>query len=426
MDWNISSRLNSFIRWSRDYDTANQSYSLPVRNAANEFNPYSVDFNKPGHGIAIGLTATLSPTMVNEFTFGKIWNGIGWYNHDDTQTLRSNIMSQTGLPSSVAFPAFNDLTALSKNDVGPRWLKSGTGQMNFADYVPNFSYGAGSGRTETAPSTAPCWGQCPYTNWAESWTFSDNVSKVMGKHNLKAGIYVERTAKDQAGNNGNYLGQWSFGSSSSPLNVNDGYANAWLGNPGSYAEGSRNFSEWWFWQTEFFVQDSWRVSRRLTLDLGARFYAMPPITNTSTGRNASSIFVPQAYDKANQMRIYEGACMWLTGANANTRYSTVNGPCPNNATAGQRAWDRATNTFAGNWLVGTFVPASAGGYANPSAVTPTSGTARRRIQPAPSAGPVHSTYGFAGVPFRLCLGRVRQRQDGHPRRHRAIPQPPQL
>ncbi len=374
VDWNITSRLNSYVRWSRDYDTANQGYQLPIRNAANQFNPFSVDFNKPGHGVAVGLTATISPTTVNEFTFGKIWNGIGWYNHDDTQALRSNIMSQTDLPSSIAFPAFQNLSnsPLVTGDVGTRWLMSSKGQMNFADYVPNFSYGAGSGRSEAAPNTAQCWGQCPYTNWAESWTFSDSISKVWGKHNLKAGIYVEKTAKDQAGNNGNYLGQWSFGpNGSNPLDVNDGYANAWLGNFNQYAEGQRNFSEWWFWQTEFFVQDSWRVTRRLTLDLGARFYAMPPITNTSTGRNASSVFVPEAYNSGAQMRIYEQACMWLSGANAGTRYSTANGPCPNNATAGQRAWDRATNTFAGNWLVGTFVPASAGGYTGTP--TPTSG-----------------------------------------------------
>src|ERR1035438_1774138 len=29
---------------------------------------------------------------------------------------------------------------------------------------------------------------------------------------------------------------------------------------------------WWFTQVEAFVQDNWRVSRRLTLDLGVRFY----------------------------------------------------------------------------------------------------------------------------------------------------------
>ena len=42
---------------------------------------------------------------------------------------------------------------------------------------------------------------------------------------------------------------------------------------------------------EFYAQDSWRVNRRLTLDLGVRFYGMPPITNTNTGRNGSAEFV---------------------------------------------------------------------------------------------------------------------------------------
>jgi len=376
VDWNITSRLTSFARWSRDYDKdwgPSGTWGMPVRNASNNFVPYSVDFNKPGHGIAIGLTYTITPTMVNEFTFGKIWNGIGWYNHDDSLTLRSNIMSQAGSASSLPFPSFHDLAkdpnVTDPGNFGPRVLESGSGFLNFATYVPSFSFGDAAGRTESAPSTSPCWGQCPYTNWAESWTFSDSVSKVQGKHNLKAGVYVERTAKDQAGNSGSYLGSWNFGNnSSSPYDVGDGYGNAWLGNYSSYAEGNRNFSEWWFWQTEFFAQDSWRVSRRLTLDLGARFYAMPPITNTSTGRNASAEFVAAAYSMNNAERLYMQACENLT---TQTLYSTANGQCPNNATASARAYDPKTGTFAGNWLVNTFVPNSVANY--PATASPTPG-----------------------------------------------------
>ena len=66
---------------------------------------------------------------------------------------------------------------------------------------------------------------------------------------------------------GTLNGNWNFSNNSaSPMNVNDGYGNAWLGNFNNYSEGSRNFSEWWFWQVEFFAQDSWRVNRRLTVN----------------------------------------------------------------------------------------------------------------------------------------------------------------
>ena len=31
-----------------------------------------------------------------------------------------------------------------------------------------------------------------------------------------------------------------------------------------------------YWNTEFYIQDNWRVNRRLTLDVGLRFYNQPP------------------------------------------------------------------------------------------------------------------------------------------------------
>ncbi|MEO8594373.1 MAG: carboxypeptidase regulatory-like domain-containing protein [Candidatus Solibacter sp.] len=359
LDWNITDKLNSFVRYSQDYDRDRTGWGIPVKDSAGSYNPFSVNFNRPGHGYAVGLTYTVTPTVVNEFTFGKIWNGIGWYVYDETQTNRSNMGN---------VPSFNDLSKdpLITNDVGHRWLESSEGQKNFANYVPNVSFGTSAGRTETAPSTSPCWGQCPYTNWAESWSFIDGVSTVKGKHNLKFGVYVERTAKVQAGNNGSYLGSYSFGNdTNNPLDTQDGYANAWLGNYRQYAEGARNTGNWWFWQVEFYAQDSWRVNRRLTLDLGVRFYAMPPITNMNTGRDGTTEFVRDAYNANQVMRLYVGSCVTLATM---TPFDTTNAPCPNNATVNTRAYDAGTNTYGISSLIGTYVPNTVAKY--PSTATP--------------------------------------------------------
>src|SRR5581483_9953680 len=215
-----------------DYDKDYMNFGIPVRDTSGNFNPTAANFTKPGHGYAVGVTSTISPTMVNEFTFGKIFNGIGYYEADDSQVQRSNM----GNP-----PSFNNFATdpLFTNDTGKRWL-AGTGPLNFANYVPTLQFGDAAGRNENAPSTNPCWNGCPYTNLAESWSFADNLSKVVGKHNLKAGIYVERTDKIQAGSQGNYLGQYSFNNdTNNPLDTQDGYANAWLGNYRQYAEGAK-------------------------------------------------------------------------------------------------------------------------------------------------------------------------------------------
>ena len=357
-DWNINEKNRVFVRYSQDYDTDLTNFGIPVKDTSGNYSPTAANFTKPGHGYAVGLTTTLSPTMVNEFTFGKIFNGIGYYEANDSQVQRANMGNPPSFDNFATDPLFT-------NNSGTRWL-AGTGPLNFANYVPTVAYGDSAGRTETAPSTNPCWNGCPYTNQADSWTFADNLTKVVGKHNLKAGVYVERTFKVQDGSQGSYLGSYSFGNDGSgqnPLDTQDGFANAWLGNYRQYAEGQKNIGDWKFWQTEFYVQDSWRVSRRLTLDLGLRFYGMPPIANVGTGRNASAEFVASSYNTNQVERLYVGECVNPT---TNAVISTANSPCPSTATT--KAYDPGTGTFAISSLIGTFVPNSVAHY--PSAATP--------------------------------------------------------
>jgi Carboxypeptidase regulatory-like domain/TonB-dependent Receptor Plug Domain len=357
IDWNVNEQNRVFIRYSQDYDADLTNFGIPVKDTSGNYAPTAANFTKPGHGYALGVTTTLSPTMVNEFTFGKIFNGIGYYEANDNQVQRANMGNPPSFDNFATDPLFNNN--------GKRWL-AGTGPLNYANYVPTISFGDSAGRTETAPSTNPCWNGCPYTNQADSWTFADSLTRVVGKHNLKAGIYVERTFKVQDGSQGNYLGAYTFGNdplSQNPLDTQDGFANAWLGNYRVYSEGQKNIGDWKFWQTEFYVQDSWRVSRRLTLDLGLRFYGMPPITNVGTGRNASTEFVASAYDQSKAERLYIGECVNPT---TNAIISTANGPCPSTGTT--KAYDPVTNTFTLGSLAGTFVPNSVANY--PAGATP--------------------------------------------------------
>jgi hypothetical protein len=356
-DYNLNQNNRVFARYSQDYDRDLTNFGIPVNDGTGNYSPTAAVFTKPGHGYAIGITTTLSATMVNEFTFGKIFNGIGYYEANDAQVQRANMGNPPSFDNYSTDPLFNN--------TGKRWL-DGSGPLNFADYVPTLTFGDTAGRTETAPSTNPCWNGCPYTNKADSWTFADNLSKVVSKHNLKVGVYVERTLKWQDGQQGNYLGAYNFSNDSSgqnPLDTGDGYANAWLGNYKQYSEGQKNIGDWKFWQVEFYAQDSWRVSQRLTLDLGLRFYGMPPITNVGTGRNASAEFVPSTYNQSQVERLYVGECV---NPSTNAIISTSNSPCPSSDTT--KAYDPLTGTFAISSLVGTFVPTSVANY--PSGATP--------------------------------------------------------
>ena len=82
-----------------------------------------------------------------------------------------------------------------------------------------------------------------YENFKPIWTFTDNLSKVLGKHTLKAGFYFENNHKIQPSTPA-YAGNFNFRTDSlnGVNNTGNGYANALLGyvdtlQPGDISRG---------------------------------------------------------------------------------------------------------------------------------------------------------------------------------------------
>ena len=92
-----------------------------------------------------------------------------------------------------------------------------------------------------------------------------------GRHNLKAGVYLEYNHKTEPGS-ADYMGNYNFGNdANNPLNTGNGYANMLLGAFSTYTELTAAWtSDVRHWQNDFYVQDNWRVTPRLTLDYGVR------------------------------------------------------------------------------------------------------------------------------------------------------------
>ena len=113
---------------------------------------------------------------------------------------------------------------------------------------------------------------------------TDNVAWIKGKHSVKAGFYLERMARNNVmpftyGTMGTYY----FGSdTANPYDTGYPTSNLLLGTVQAYGEDSQVFwNHAHYNQPEWYVQDSWRVSRRVTLDLGIRFQY--PGTNSAEG-----------------------------------------------------------------------------------------------------------------------------------------------
>ena len=88
----------------------------------------------------------------------------------------------------------------------------------------------------------------------------------------------------------NYAGTYNFGdSSTNPLDTGFGFANAAAGVFSSFQQANQ-YAEGWplYNQAEFYAQDTWRVTKRLTLDYGIRLYYVGPVYDG--GGNIANFF----------------------------------------------------------------------------------------------------------------------------------------
>ena len=326
IDYNVTSKLTAFARWGHDYDADDTAAYMPERNSTGSFAPVQIIHPSPGHSYAVGLTYTISPTLVNEFTFGKTFLSWDYYPADQSQYDRSQMLNPPSFDNFASDPSFVKDVNLPRPTLSP-------GSQFYQVGLPQVAFGGGQ-LSETSISSNRCSAICPQTNPTDLWSFADSISKVTGKHNLKVGLYYEWNENVQLSGVGSYLGSYSFAGNNvfNPHDTGDGWANAYLGQINSYSEGQRNVGDYHQRDVEFFAQDNWRVSRRLTLDLGVRFYHMPEQVDHNNGL---AQFVPSTYNPAAAERIFYPFCTAATTAKA----------CPSNTatTEYQYAWDPLTN-----------------------------------------------------------------------------------
>jgi Carboxypeptidase regulatory-like domain len=136
----------------------------------------------------------------------------------------------------------------------------------------------------------------PYYGYNTLWNFAGNLTRIQQAHNIKAGLFVEHTTRPVRQRSA-FNGAISFNADgSNPFNTNIGFANALIGAITSYQkadvqpEGNGQFVN-----TEFFVQDNWRATRRFTVDAGLRFYVLTPTKNRG---GLVAQFEPEAFDPA--------------------------------------------------------------------------------------------------------------------------------
>jgi len=271
VDWNIAPKTQFFARWMRDNTpnkNADGSMTVRIGSGGGWGGAYPFvgsTWTTGGQGLVGTWIQTFTPNLVNEavvgFNRGYQINDI--WQEDVSKATRTTYAGLSG------FQQFHP-------------------EINPDNIIPSASYGG-------VIADISVDNRFLFTGINRLMNFNDNLSWVKGTHSLKFGFYSEFTTRPSTRESW-MSGRFDFSPDpSSPLESGLGMANAYLGNVRTYQESdSWITSDSHYRDIEFYAQDSWRATRRLTIDIGARFQNISP---TFWPGQHAGIFDPTLYDE---------------------------------------------------------------------------------------------------------------------------------
>ena len=266
--------------------------SLPVNGIAN------TSTHSPGHQYNIAATYTPTPKFLIEagyrYSYGAIISVVtGAENFSQSGDV------QTALGSTFPF-------------------------QNLLGRVPSVSLTGGTGISDFGP----------YNDYNVNHTVYGNVTKVLGAHTLKFGAIYYHYNKHENQLSGSNNGAFSFDTSNAPtaattfngapvctgtaagggtcpFSFEQAFANFLLGQDASFSQASLDVTANIFDnQFEYYGQDTWRVTKKLTVTYGVRhsFFRQPTDASGTNGSSRLVNFDPALWNPA------EAPCITSTGA----------------------------------------------------------------------------------------------------------------
>jgi hypothetical protein len=280
-DFDINKSNRATFRWTQD------SWENPFPNNGSnfwgdsEYPTVGSTWSQPSKSVLAKVSSTIGNSMVNDVEFGYGYNAI----ITGLAGSRKAIVGEI----ATAYPSLFPSSIKQKDEFFGGW-----GGLN--------PYGSSQG-------SASIWNIAPYKNHEDLYTVQDNLSKLKGNHMLKAGVFYSDNIKvEDAGNGadrpslpgsvycdknaGGNIVPTSGQASAACVNTGNALANILVngGNTGTATTGLpnqvfANVSENSIDATanvkwhdfEFYVADSWKIRRNLSIDYGLRwsFYREP-------------------------------------------------------------------------------------------------------------------------------------------------------
>lgn len=267
IDWNIGPKTTFYWRGINDYEAFKGEFDFVL--ASSSWPQLPIKYQIRSAGSVATLIHTFTPTLVNEFTFG-INRAKQTVDPLSEEGLRRNQRDGIGLALPQFYPGANPDNLIPNANFGG---VPNAGVLNIENRYPFFG-----------------------TN--NIWNWSDNLSKITGAHNMKFGIYIERTTRN-AQRGSSFNGTFNFNRDvNNPYETNYAYSNAILGSVQNYTESTNHpHGHSRYLNIEWFAQDTWKVSRKLTIDAGIRFYYIQP---SWSANDQLAAWDPEIYDPSKQ------------------------------------------------------------------------------------------------------------------------------
>ena len=291
LDYNVTKKLTVFYRHDVSRDDLESPFTVSPGIGSNlNFVPES---GEAGHA-----TYTISPTMISETGISHGTQRYGWRHPEgSTPYYRTAAFNPPTL-----FPIPTQGTIYGGNELPPTLPL-------YEPFLPAETYGGGNtvGQTSYNPGGGGQGGLIPYNNRGLANAINEDVTKIYKGHTFKFGVLLQQDYKTEPLGGGTYMGAYNFASTTSnPLDTGNGYANALLGVYQTYQQATNRYiPATWQYLLDFYVQDSWRIGKRLTVDLGLRLDHMgTPYDQTNTTSN----FFPSLYTAASAPVLYRPGC----------------------------------------------------------------------------------------------------------------------
>jgi hypothetical protein len=233
LDHDFNSKHRATFRYIHDsWDTTNPTVTYSGYN----FPTIGTRFRGPGVSAVAKFSSTISPTFLNEFTAAYNSSQIDQTDTNSSVWQRGSDFTMTGL-----FPGFGG---------------------KLPDFCVQTQGAYGGGFCE-GPSFFPWYNSNP------NYTYRDKVSKSLGSHNLQFGADFVASQKNEGAQT--YRQGILVFDSTAPVSTGNAFADLLMGNIANYSQDSAQPKYYLRYKMfEPYVQDDYRITKNLTLNLGLR------------------------------------------------------------------------------------------------------------------------------------------------------------